>query len=79
MYSSSSNIYFSIDHIVNPLNLSWGIVDLKYNFINFNFEKLLYAEVTVTGIVSKILQAMHVFETHYFFLICSTLESYFLF
>ena len=46
---------FSIDNIVNPLNLSWDIVDLRYDFINFNFEKLLSAEAIVKGIVSKIL------------------------
>ena len=28
-YLSSSNISFSIDNIVNPLNLSYDIVDLK--------------------------------------------------
>ena len=55
MYSSSSNISFSIDNIANPLNLSWDIVDLRYDFINFNFEKLISTEATIIGIVSKIL------------------------
>ena len=30
-------------YITNPLNLSWDIVDLRYDFIDFNFEKLLSA------------------------------------
>ena len=41
-------------YITNPLNLSWDIVDLRYDFINFNFEKFLSAKATVTGIVNKI-------------------------
>ena len=48
--------------MANPLNLSCDIVDLKQNFINFNFEKLIYAEATVTGIVSNILKAIHAFR-----------------
>jgi hypothetical protein len=55
LYSRFSNIFFSIDNMANPFNLSCDIVDLRYDFINFNFEKLLYAEATVTGIVNKIL------------------------
>jgi hypothetical protein len=39
----------------NPFNLSCDIVDLRYDFINFNFEKLIYAKATVTCIVNKIL------------------------
>ena len=46
---------FSIDNIANPLNLSWDIADLRYDFINFNFEKLISTKATVTGIISKIL------------------------
>jgi hypothetical protein len=41
--------------MANPFNLSCDIVDLKYDFINFNFEKLLSTEATVAGIVNKIL------------------------
>lgn len=41
---------FSIDNIFNPFNLSYDIVDLKKDFINFSFEKLLSAEATVTGV-----------------------------
>ena len=47
--------------MTNPLNLSRDIVDLKYDFINFNFEKLLFADATVTCIVSNILKAIHAF------------------
>ena len=54
-------IYFSTNNIANPLNFSWYIVDLRYHFIEFNFERLLSTEATVTYIVSKILQTMHVF------------------
>ena len=50
-----SSIYFSIDDIVNQFNLSCDIVDRRYDLINFNFEKLLSAEATVTGIVNSIL------------------------
>ena len=48
--------------MTNPLNLSRDIVDLKYDFINFNFEKILFAEVIVTSIVSNILKAIHAFR-----------------
>ena len=34
----SSTIFFLIGNIDNPLNLFSEIVDLKYDFINFNFE-----------------------------------------
>ena len=47
--------------MVNLLNLFCDIVDLKYDFINFNFEKLFSAEATITGIVSNILKAIHTF------------------
>ena len=53
LYSSSSNISFSIDNIVNPFNLSWDIVDLRYDFINFNFKKCLSAKAIVTCIDRK--------------------------
>ena len=49
------SIYFSIYSITNPFNLSCDIVDRMYDLINFNFEKLLYVEATVTGIVNSIL------------------------
>jgi 3-dehydroquinate dehydratase len=41
-----------------PFNLYCDIVDLRYDFINFNFEKLIYAEAIVTSIVHKILSAI---------------------
>ena len=47
--------------MANLLNLSCDTVDLNYDFINFNFENLLYAEVIVTVIVSNILKAIYVF------------------
>ena len=47
--------------MTNPLNLSCNIVDLRYDFINFNFEKLLSAEATVTSIVNNILKTIHAF------------------
>ena len=50
-----SSICFSIDSIAYPFNLSCDIVDRRYDLINFNFEKLLSAEATVTGIVNNIL------------------------
>ena len=53
--SICSSIYFSIDIIANPFNLSCDIADRRYDLINFNFEKLLSAEATVTGIVNSIL------------------------
>ena len=47
--------------MTNLLNISCDMVDLKYDFINFNFEKLLSAEATVTGIVNNILKTIHAF------------------
>jgi hypothetical protein len=41
--------------MANTFNLSCDIVDLSYDFINFNFEKLISVEATVIGIVNKIL------------------------
>ena len=49
-----SKISLWMVHIVNPFNLSYDIVDLKQFFNNFNFEKLLSAEATVTGTVKMI-------------------------
>ena len=65
MYSSSSNISFSIDNITNLLNLSWDNVNLRYDFINFNFKKLLSTKTIIKCIVSKILYAMHIFGNEY--------------
>ena len=45
-----SNISFSIDNIANPLNLSWDIVDLRYDFINFNLVFIyIYIYILVSG------------------------------
>jgi len=49
-----SKISLWMVHIANPFNLSYDIVDLKQFFNNFNFEKLLSAEATVTGKVKRI-------------------------
>ena len=49
--------------MTNLLNLSSDIIDLKYDFINFNFEKLLSTNATVIGIVSNILKIIHAFRT----------------
>ena len=49
-----SKISLSMVQIANPFNLSYDIVDLKQFFNNFNFEKLLSAEATVTGKVKRI-------------------------
>ena len=65
MYSSSSNISCSIDNITNLLNLSWDNVDHRYDFINFNFKKLLSTKTIIKCIVSKILYAMHIFGNEY--------------
>ena len=35
---SFTKFFFSIANIANPLNLSYDIVNLKYDFISFNFE-----------------------------------------
>ena len=51
--------------MANPFNLSCDIVDLKYNFINFNFKKLLFADAIVRGIVSNILKVIHAFGKDY--------------
>jgi hypothetical protein len=41
--------------MANPFNLTCDIVDLREDFINFNFEKFIFTEEVVTGIVNKIL------------------------
>ena len=48
------NIFFSINKIARPFNLSCDIDDLKYDFNNFNFEKLLSTSARVIGIVNWI-------------------------
>ena len=42
----------------NLFNISCDIVDRKYDVYNFNFEKLLSTNTTVTGIVNNILNAI---------------------
>jgi hypothetical protein len=49
--------------MVNPFNLSCDIVDCKYDFYNFNFEKLISMDVTVISIVNNILYAINAFGT----------------
>ena len=49
--------------MVNLFNFSCDIVDRKYDFYNFNFEKLISMDVTVTSIVNNILYAINVFGT----------------
>ncbi len=44
--------------IARPVSRSWDMVDLRYDLINFSFEKLLSAWATVTGSVSAILRAV---------------------
>jgi len=46
-------------NIAKDDSLSSVIVDRKYVFINFSFEKLRSLDATVTGIVNKILQDIH--------------------
>lgn len=53
--SSDSNKFFPIDIVVNPFNLSYDILVRRKVLISFNFEKLLSAVATVTGIVNNIL------------------------
>ena len=44
--SNFDNISFSIDKMVNPLNLFCNIVNLKNNFINFNLKlKFLHTQL----------------------------------
>jgi hypothetical protein len=52
--STFYNISFSIEHGAKTFNLSCDIVDLKYFFNNFNFEKLVLTEAIVTCMVNKI-------------------------
>ena len=49
------NYSFSIDNTSNP-------IDLKYDFINFNFEKKISTKTIIKSITSKILGAIYVFE-----------------
>ena len=49
--------------MTNPFNLFCDIVDRKYDFYNFNFEKLLLTDAIVTSIVNNILYAINAFET----------------
>ena len=51
---SSRSFAMHIGVVAKPFNLSCDIVDLKWFFNNFNFEKLRSAEATVTGIVNTI-------------------------
>ena len=44
--------------VAKLLSLSCVIVERKYDFNNFNLEKLCSADATVTGIVNKILYAI---------------------
>ena len=53
--------------MTNPFNLFCDIVDRKYDFYNFNFEKLLLTDAIVTSIVNNILYAINAFETIQFF------------
>ncbi len=57
LYIGFSNIYFSIDNINYPLNF---LVTMNFkDFINFNFEKLLFVETTVTSIINELLKRIH--------------------
>ena len=51
----------SIDNMDNLFNISFVIVDRKYDFYNFNFEKLISTDATVTSIVNNILYAINAF------------------
>ena len=61
LYSIFSNKSCSIDNMGNLFNIFYEIVDRKYNFYNFNFEKLLSMDATVTSIVNNILYAIDAF------------------
>ena len=65
LYSSSSNN--SIDNIANSINLSYDIVDFRYDFINFNIEKLLSVEATIIGILYKLYMHLEKNLTLFFF------------
>ncbi len=58
MSSYCSPIEWLILMIARPVSRSWDMVDLRYDLINFSFEKLLSAWDTVTGRVSAILRAV---------------------
>jgi hypothetical protein len=49
----SSNNFFSMLIVAKLFNLSCDIVDLRWFFNTFNFEKLLSADATVIGRVNK--------------------------
>ena len=57
LYSVFSNKSCSIDNMANQFNLFLWHSWLK-DFYNFNFEKLLLTDATVTGIVNNILYAI---------------------
>ena len=61
LYSIFYNKSCSIDNMGNLFNISCDIVDRKYDVYNFNFEKLLSTNTTVTGIVNNILYAIDAF------------------
>lgn len=42
-------------------NLSCKIIDPKYDLSNFNFKNLLSIVETITCIINKILQAVHIY------------------
>ena len=48
----------SIDRIARFVSLAWLMVDRKYVFINFSFEKLLSQLAILTHIVKNIRSAM---------------------
>ena len=68
LYSIFSNKSCSIDNLANRFNLflwhSWS-----QDFYNFNFEKHLLTDATVTGIVNNILYAIDIFGKQLKFLI----------
>jgi hypothetical protein len=49
-----SNNFSSMHIVAKPFDLSCDIVDLRWFFNNFNFEKLLSTDDTVKGRVNKI-------------------------
>ena len=53
----------------NLFNISCNIVDHKYDFYNFNFEKLLSTDATVIGIANNILYAIDAFGKQFISLI----------
>jgi hypothetical protein len=45
--SVSSSDFFSMHDVAKPFNLCWIILDLKYFFNNFNFEKIISTELYI--------------------------------